>query len=267
MQTNSEQRMRLSSELRLASDRNEFELWYQPQVSLNNLELIGVETLLRWRHPVHGLLPPNTFIDILERSVVAEGVGDWIINQACFTAADWMHRGLGKIRMGINLFPAQLQSGRLHSVVSSALTRYHLEPSQIELEITENTVLKNTNRSTKDLRKLRSSGVGVAFDDFGTGFASLSILQKYPLTRLKIDKSFVDQIERKAGNAAIVGAVVEMAKSLNLTVIAEGVESAAQEQVLGKSGCDEAQGYRYGRPMQAADILERYLPDQILEAR
>jgi EAL domain-containing protein (putative c-di-GMP-specific phosphodiesterase class I) len=196
---------------------------------------------------------------VLERSAIAEEVGDWIVEQACAATAEWERVGLGRLRVGVNLFAAQLRSGRLFGVVSSALHKHGLAPDQLELEITENTVLRHSNQSTKALRKLKSLGVGVAFDDFGTGFASLSLLQKYPLTRLKIDRSFVSRIDRKAGDAAIVKAVIGMANSLDLKVIAEGVETAEQEAALVLLGCDEAQGYRYGRPMQAAEIVHAYL--------
>jgi diguanylate cyclase (GGDEF)-like protein/PAS domain S-box-containing protein len=259
MQNTSEQRHRLGSELRRALANHEFELWYQPQVSLSDNSLAGVEALLRWRHPDHNLLTPQAFIEVLEHSAIAEEVGDWIVEQACAATADWRRVGLGSLRVGVNLFAAQLRSGRLFEVVSSALQKHGLSPDQLELEITENTVLRHSNQSTKALRKLKSIGVGVAFDDFGTGFASLSLLQRYPLTRLKIDRSFVARIDRKAGDAAIVKAVVGMAKSLDLMVIAEGVETAEQEAALVLLGCDEAQGYRYGRPMPAAGIVEAYL--------
>ncbi len=260
MQNRSEQELRLSTELRSALTNGEFELWYQPQVSLADRSLVGVEALLRWRHPRHGLLQPHAFIDILERSVVAEIVGDWIINEACSTAAAWERGGLGKIRMGVNLFPVQLRSARLFQVVLAALARHGLGADQLELEITENTVLRHSSHSAKALRKLKTLGVGVAFDDFGTGFASLGLLQKYPLTRLKIDRSFVACIDQGAGDAAIVGAVVCMAKSLGLVVIAEGVECAGQEKALIALGCEEAQGYLYGRPVQAPDIVRQYRP-------
>jgi PAS domain S-box-containing protein len=259
MQNNSEQRHRLGSELRRALANDEFELWYQPQVCLANKALAGVEALLRWRHPDHELLTPQAFIEVLERSAIAEEVGDWIVEQACAATAEWERVGLGRLRVGVNLFAAQLRSGRLFGVVSSALHKHGLAPDQLELEITENTVLRHSNQSTKALRKLKSLGVGVAFDDFGTGFASLSLLQKYPLTRLKIDRSFVARIDRKAADAAIVKAVIGMATSLDLKVIAEGVETAEQEAALVLLGCDEAQGYRYGRPMQAAEIVHAYL--------
>ncbi|WBH15846.1 putative bifunctional diguanylate cyclase/phosphodiesterase [Sphingomonas radiodurans] len=259
MQNSSEQKHRLGTELRQALANAEFELWYQPQVALPSRALLGVEALLRWRHPDHGLLPPQTFIEVLAESTIAEEVGDWIIEQACVAAAAWGRTGLGPLRVGVNMFPAQLRSDRLFTVVSSALTRNGLDPQQLEIEITENTVLRHSKQATKALKKLKALGVGIAFDDFGTGFASLSLLQKFPLTRLKIDRSFVARIDRKAGDAAIVEAVVGMARGLGLAVIAEGVETAAQEAALMTLGCQEAQGYLYGRPMPAATFTQTYL--------
>jgi diguanylate cyclase (GGDEF)-like protein/PAS domain S-box-containing protein len=258
MQNRSEERHRLGRELRKALANGEFELWFQPQISLSNNTLSGAEALLRWRHPDRGLLAPQAFIEVLEESAIAEDVGDWIVERACAAAADWKQTGLGSVRVGVNLFAAQLRSGRLFSVVTSALLRHALSPAQLELEITENTVLRHNNQSTRALRKLRSLGVGIAFDDFGTGFASLSLLQRYPLTRLKIDRSFVTSVDQKAGDAAIVHAVIMMAHGLGLTVIAEGVETAEQEALLLRLGCDEAQGYRYGRPTSAEALVESY---------
>lgn len=258
MQNSSEQRHRLSAELRQALAMNEFELWYQPQVRLTDNSPTGVEALLRWRHPDHGLLAPGAFIEVLENSAIAEEVGDWIVEQACAAAAGWKRAGLGPLRVGVNLFAAQLRSSRLLAVISSALARHGLLAEQLELEITENTVLRHSSQSTKALRKLKSLGVGIAFDDFGTGFASLSLLQKYPLTRLKIDRSFVAHVDRSAADAAIVKAVIGMAKSLDLGVIAEGVETVGQEAALVRLGCDEAQGFRYGRAMTAIAVAESY---------
>ncbi|WP_375419654.1 putative bifunctional diguanylate cyclase/phosphodiesterase [uncultured Sphingomonas sp.] len=259
MQNRSEEKHRLGSELRQAVANGEFELWYQPQIRLRDSSLAGVEALLRWRHPHHGLLAPQFFIQVLEESAIAEEVGDWIIEQACAEATHWDQAGLGPLRIGVNLFAAQLRSGRLFDVVTAALQKHKLSPNKLELEITENTVLRHSSQSTKALRKLRALGVGVAFDDFGTGYASLSLLQRYPVTRLKIDRSFIARVDRKAGDAAIVGAVVSMANSLGLEVIAEGIETIEQEAAVRRLGCDEAQGYRYGRPMPAREIAATYL--------
>ncbi len=252
MQVQADQRNRIVRELRGALERDEFRLHFQPQVSLATGEVRGFEALLRWQHPDHGLLLPSAFMTELEASPVAEEVGDWILRQACQAAVDFAHAGLGQVRMGVNLFAAQLRSGRLCRVVKAALDRSGIAPQQLELEITETTVLRHNAQSTSALRKLKALGVGVAFDDFGTGFASLSLLQKYPLTRLKIDQSFVRDITLGTGDAAIVQAVVGMARNLGLEVIAEGVENPEQEQALRQLGCDEGQGYRYGKPLGPA---------------
>jgi diguanylate cyclase (GGDEF)-like protein/PAS domain S-box-containing protein len=267
MQTDAERRHRLSAELRSALANNEFELHYQPQISLSTGEISGVEALLRWRHPAHGLLLPSQFISLLEESIVAEEVGDWVIQRACQAAAEWKGVAGRELQVGVNLFAAQLRSGRLFNVVASALERHLLAPDQLELEITETTVLSYNSQSTRALRRLKKLGVGIAFDDFGTGFASLSLLQRYPLTRLKIDRSFVARIHRKAGDAAIVGAIIQMAKAFGLSVIAEGVESVAQEAALIRLGCDSAQGFKFGRPMSKNAVLELLLPRDRSSAR
>ena len=255
MQNSSEQKHRLGSEIPRALANGEFELWYQPQICLASKAVCGAEALLRWRHPDHGLMAPAAFIGVLEESVIAEEVGDWIVREACAAAAAWERAGLGALRVGVNLFAVQLRSGRLAAVVCEALEAHELAPDQLELEITETTVLRHSNQSTKALRKLRALGVGIAFDDFGTGFASLSLLQRYPLTRLKIDRSFVARIDRRPGDAAIVKAVVRMATSLGLEVVAEGIETARQENVVVGLGCHEGQGYLYGRPMPLAEFI------------
>ncbi|WP_372730700.1 putative bifunctional diguanylate cyclase/phosphodiesterase [Novosphingobium sp.] len=259
MQSRTERRHRLGSELRHALARQQFELRYQPQVCLKDGHLAGVEALLRWRHPDHGLLAPQTFISILEESAIAEDVGDWIIDQACAAAANWKEAGLGSLRVGVNLFPVQLRSGRLYDVIRNALARHGLGAEAFEVEITENTVLRHDEEATATLQRLKNFGIAIAFDDFGTGFASLSLLQKYPLDRLKIDKSFIRNIDREESDAAIVKAVIGMAQTLGLKVIAEGVETAAQEAALKSLHCHEVQGYLYGRPMLAREITEAFI--------
>lgn len=255
MQRRAENKLRLGRELRKAHAEKQFELWYQPQVCLRSGKIIGAEALLRWRHLEHGILSPDKFISVLESSAIAESVGDWIVNEACAAAARWAEQGLGNIRIGINLFGAQLRSNRIFGVFSSAIDRHGIRPDQIEIEITENTVLRHMNHSMEAVQRLKEIGVGVAFDDFGTGFASLSLLQKYPLTRLKIDRGFITDLERAFGDAAIVGGVINIAKSLGLSVIAEGIECAGQERILTALGCDEGQGYKYGKPMPEHDLL------------
>ena len=262
MKSRADQMRRLSVDLRQALANNEFEIWYQPQFSVTNKQMTGVEALLRWRHPVHGLLLPQVFMDVLDKSVIAEEVGIWVINEACATAATWNDQGQKHLRFAVNLFPAQLCTGRLYDSVTQALARHDVSPDQLELEITENTVLRHSKNGVEDLNKLRNLGVGVAFDDFGTGFASLSILQEFPLTRLKIDRSFIARIDQNAADEAIVTAVVTMAKSLGLSVIAEGVESVEQEAVIKRIGCNEVQGYLYGHALPAHQFQSKWILEE-----
>lgn len=259
LQSGAERMRKLSVDLRQAFANNEFEIWYQPQFSAENLQISGVEALLRWNHPEHGILLPHTFMEVLDKSVIAEEVGNWVINEACAAAANWNCIEQTPLRVAVNLFPAQLCTGRLYEVVTTALAHHGIRAAQLELEITENTVLRHNKNGIKDLAKLRKLGVGIAFDDFGTGFASLSLLQKYPLTRLKIDRSFIAKIDKNVGDEAIVTAVVAMAKSLGLTVIAEGIETVRQEAVVRRTGCNEVQGYLYGRPVSSNTFCSKWV--------
>jgi diguanylate cyclase (GGDEF)-like protein/PAS domain S-box-containing protein len=258
MQEASQARRRLSAELQGAFVDQEFTLLYQPQVRIGDGRIVGAEALLRWQHPRHGLLVPSIFLRVLESGPLAVLVGDWIIATACAQAARWRAEGLGPIRIGVNLFAAQVRDRRIVAAVRAALARNDLAAESLELEITENIVLREDDTIAAVLAELRDIGVGIAFDDFGTGFASLSMLKNYPLTKLKIDRSFVRHIDSDVGDSAIVEAVIGLAGTLGLGVIAEGIESAEQEAAVRRLGCDEGQGYHYGRPI-AADAFAALL--------
>lgn len=255
LQSGAEQKRLLGADLRTALANNEFEIWYQPQFSITDYQLTGVEALLRWRHPIHGLLSPQIFMDVLDKSVIAEEVGNWVINEVCATAAYWKGIAPKPLRFAVNLFSAQLCTGRLFKTVTKALRRHGTQAEELELEITENTVLRHSKNGIQHLAKLKDLGVGIAFDDFGTGYASLSILQKFPLTRIKIDRTFITGIDKNSGDEAIVTAIVTMAKSLGLAVIAEGVETVEQEAVVKRTGCTEVQGHLYGRAIAADEFF------------
>jgi EAL domain-containing protein (putative c-di-GMP-specific phosphodiesterase class I) len=212
---------------------------------------------LRWRHPQRGLLMPGAFIDSLTNNAVAVEVGRWIILTACRQAATWRGMGLPLQRIGINVFPPQFQGDVLSKAIEDALHETQLPPESIELEITENSTL-NYGDAFDTLKNLHDKGVRIAFDDFGTGYASLSYLTRFPLSRIKIDRSFVRKITDDANAAAIVRSLIVMAHNLNLEVIAEGVETEAQAEFLRGEGCEEAQGFLYGEPIPAANF-ERYL--------
>ncbi|MFD0986904.1 sensor domain-containing phosphodiesterase [Methyloligella solikamskensis] len=245
-------------ELRRAFQQNEFELFYQPQVATRTKQLTGAEALLRWNHPERGLLPPSAFLEVLSEKPTAADVGEWILRQACMQAVKWRRQSPG-FRMGVNLFAAQFRSGRLLTSVQNALAESGLPPEALELELVENILLRNDDRTLALLRELRRIGVGLAFDDYGTGYASLSLLKRYPVTRLKIDRSFVHDLTVDEEDAAVVKAVIYLGKSFGLDVIAEGVETEAQRVALDAAGCQEAQGYLFGRPMPASQFTAEFL--------
>jgi diguanylate cyclase (GGDEF)-like protein/PAS domain S-box-containing protein len=243
-------------EIRRAAATQEFVLYYQPQIRVADGKIVGAEALLRWKHPDKGILAPGAFIAVLGQSTCASDVGDWIIRQACEQAASWQAQGLGQLRIGVNLFPCQFQDGSLFSSVAAALKASGLSPSALELEITENIALTSDDRTLEILQDLRKIGVGLSFDDFGTGYASLTHLTKFPLSRLKIDRSFVQSVERESPESGtIVSSMIAMAHELGLEVVAEGVETDAQKAFLMRSGCDEVQGYLYGKPMPADQFI------------
>jgi diguanylate cyclase (GGDEF)-like protein/PAS domain S-box-containing protein len=253
-------RRELDTELRRACANQEFVLYFQPQVRSSDGAVIGAEALLRWRHPERGILAPGAFIDALCESAVAIETGRWILTTACKTAAAWRAKGLPPIRMGVNLFPAQFRSGSLLQDVEHALSESGLPSEALELEITENIALGREEGTLAPLKALRAKGIGIAFDDFGTGYASLSYLTRYPLTRIKIDRSFVQKIgSQSAGeDTAVVRSIIVMGRNLGLEVIAEGVETAAQAAFLNAEGCHELQGFLFGKPMPA-DAFEDLL--------
>ncbi len=246
----------LSSSMRQAWENKEFELYYQPQVYLSDGRISGAEALIRWNHPTQGVLPPSVFLRALESSLLVVPVGEWILRTACEQAALWQ-RTHADFRMGVNLFAAQFRMRDFSDVVERALSDFGLPASSLELEITENTILRNEQRIMKPLHYLRSLGVGIAFDDFGTGYASLSLLKDYPVTRLKIDRSFVSGSELCNKNELIIETVVSLASGFNLKVTAEGIETQTQADLMRHFACDEGQGYLYGRPMTASDFTAR----------
>jgi diguanylate cyclase (GGDEF)-like protein len=249
-------RRRLDLELRRAFVASELELYFQPQIRLSDNAVVGAEALLRWRHPQRGVLAPGAFIEALAESTHATEVGRWVIRTACAQAAAWRAAGLPLGRIGVNLFPQQAYDAVLAQDVMQALADCGLPAQALELEITENIALNRDNSA--GLRRLHQAGVKLAFDDFGTGYASLAYLTRLPLSRIKIDRSFIGSVTREAQVAAIVRSLIAMAHNLDLGVIAEGVESAEQADFLRQEQCEEAQGFLYAEPLPAAEF-EAYL--------
>ncbi len=251
-------RRALRDELLTALRNGELVLYYQPQVRLASGTIFGFEALIRWNHPTRGLLLPGAFLPALEESALALEIGWWTLNEAC-RAASVLNRQMScGIKMGVNLFPGQLHSPLLASKVTVALDSHGLTPGLLELEVTETTALRDDCRSLDAMDALRSLGVGIAFDDFGTGYASLSSLQRYPLTTLKIDRGFIKDLSKCPKDNAITRALIAMSKDLGLDTIAEGIETAEQERCLISLGCPAAQGYRYGKPVTLESILSTF---------
>lgn len=240
-------------DLRRALRAGELELYYQPQVRLATGVITGFEALIRWNHPKKGLLLPGAFLPALEQSALALEIGWWTLDEACRQIAR-LNRDGGSFKVAVNLFPAQFRALNLLENVAEAIARHGISPACLELEITEEVALNSDERSLKTLTALRDMGVGIAFDDFGTGYASLFSLKRYPLTTLKIDRGFVRDLQTDQSSTAITRALIGIGNDLGLITIAEGIETAEQEAALLRLGCPSGQGYRYGKPMPEADI-------------
>ena len=251
-------RRAFEQELRQAFERKEFELFYQPQFSAETRELTGAEALIRWHHPHRGLLSPASFIDVLSQKPSAPEIGEWILRTASSQAARW-RKQRKDFRIGVNLFAVQFRHGNLVQVVRKVLDETGLPGEAVELEIVENILLHDEPDTLRLLNDLRTLGVGLAFDDYGTGFASLSILKRYPVSRLKIDRTFIRDVDTNPEDEAVVRAILYLGRSFGMNVIAEGVETEAQLSFLQKSGCQEVQGYLLGRPVPSAEFEERFL--------
>jgi diguanylate cyclase (GGDEF)-like protein/PAS domain S-box-containing protein len=262
LRAQAQSRRGLQVELRRAFAENELELYFQPQIRLADEAVVGAEALLRWRHPQRGVVSPGAFIQTLAESSLASAVGGWIIREACVKTSAWRAMGLALNRISINLFPSQCRSSELLLDIEGALLMSGLPPDIIELEISETFALHNDD-SIAPLQDLHNRGIKLAFDDFGTGYASLSYLTKFPVSRIKIDRSFIAKVTDDAENAAIVRSLIAMAHNLKLGIIAEGVETEAQARFLLEERCEEAQGFLYAKPLCAADF-EAYLRERRL---
>jgi diguanylate cyclase (GGDEF)-like protein len=254
-------RRHLDLELRRAFRDGEFELHYQPQIDLATGLPSGAEALLRWRHPERGLLMPVAFIDALARSAIAPAVGNWILQQACRDAASWPPAGGRRLKVGVNLFPAQFNDDALVDKVDAALAASGLAPEQLEIELTETIALREDGVAERTLGQLRRRGIRVSYDDFGTGHASLSMLHRLPVDRVKIDRSFVRDLVESRGDKAIVRSITLIARNFDMEVIAEGVESDEQAMLLREFGCHEVQGFLYSRALPRP-VFDQWLAER-----
>jgi predicted signal transduction protein with EAL and GGDEF domain len=244
--------------LRLAAERDEFLLHYQPIWDVRSGDISGVEVLVRWSSQEYGLVTPSEFIPLAEESGDIEVIGEWVLRATCEQGRAWLDAGFALPRLSVNVSSLQLREPRLFALIESALHEARFLPELLGVEITESALLADESAVSRNLECLRRLGVRVALDDFGTGFSSLSHLLRYPIDTLKIDQTFVREIGRKGRSGPVISALVAMAHRLDLHVVAEGVETARQEAFLRREACDALQGFRLARPMEAA-ALERLL--------
>ncbi|KQL50205.1 hypothetical protein AN963_09210 [Brevibacillus choshinensis] len=246
-------RIELESDLRKAVKRNELELYYQPQIQTGSYSMIGVEALVRWRHPNKGLLSPGVFIPIAEETGLIYDIGTWTLQEACRQMKEWHRAGGPLIPVSVNLSSRQFHQSNLVEYIREILEQTGLEPHYLELEITES-MMMDAAVSTEILRELHEFGVKISLDDFGTGYSSLSYLKQFPIHKLKIDRSFISDITKNASDQAIVATIISMARHLNMEVIAEGIETKGQLDFLMENSCQEIQGYYFSRPLPAEEV-------------
>jgi diguanylate cyclase (GGDEF)-like protein len=257
MNTNIQENLLLVSSLRAALTRLEFVLHYQPVVDLSTGRIVGAEALVRWQHPEKGLVPPVQFISAAEKSGLIVELGEWVLNEACRQLVEWQQGGNSDFVMAVNLSTVQFRRGNVDEMVDSILQRTGLNPACLELEITESTLIQDTEKFIVSLQKLKTLGIKISIDDFGTGYSNLSYLQRFAVDKLKIDQSFVMRLKNGPQERAIVSAIIQMARSLNLKTTAEGIEDAAVGEELLAMGCPLGQGYYFARPLPAGEFLQR----------
>jgi diguanylate cyclase (GGDEF)-like protein len=248
--------MNLEAKLRRAIERQEFVLYYQPKFNIHNRTCIGAEALIRWNEPGEGMISPAVFIPLAEESGLIGPITDWVMKEACRQNSEWQQQGYKPIRMAINLSPKQFNQENIAKRIFNQIICSDLAPKYVELEITEGALVEDVEKSNRMLNELKTWGIHISIDDFGTGYSSLSYLKKFPLDTLKIDQSFVRDLMKDSDDAAIVSAIIAMAKSLRFNVIAEGVETAEQLNYLAANGCHEVQGYYTGRPVPAEEFVQ-----------
>jgi diguanylate cyclase (GGDEF)-like protein len=262
LQASTLERLQLEIQLRKAIEEKQLEVFYQPKLCLANGRLDAVEALVRWRHPAMGMVPPGDFIGLAEETGLIGAIGEFVLRESCRQACEWQSQGLDPIRVSVNLSVHQLRHGKLVSLVRQVLEETGLAPQWLELELTESQLLDSVEHIIATFHQLRELGVKLAIDDFGTGYSSLSYLKRFPVDYVKIDQAFIRGLEEGTEDAAITHAIIDMAHSLGLKVVAEGVENQAQLDFLRVNGCDEVQGYLISRPIEAgalAGVLNAYV--------
>jgi EAL domain-containing protein (putative c-di-GMP-specific phosphodiesterase class I) len=247
--------MGVETQLRMALEANEFSLVFQPQIRLIDQQVIGVEALLRWHHPHLGRVSPATFIPIAEETGLIVPIGEWVLREACQQQLRWQQHGLPALMMAVNISALQFQQPAFCQQVKIIIQETGIDPQYLELELTESGIMKRAELAVQTLTELRSQGVKLAIDDFGTGYSSLSYLGKFPIDRIKIDQSFIRNIENTPANQAIVKAIIALADNLGLQTVAEGVETVAELNCARSYHCHEVQGYYFAKPMPEAELI------------
>ena len=246
------ERVKLAEELRLALDRAEFELHYQPQVELASGRIVGVEALVRWNHPKRGFIPASVFIPVAERTGQILALNRWVFDEACRQGKAWLEQGIAPRSVAVNISALQFRAaGDLENDIAASLTNWRLPAGMMEIELTELVLMEATQHHTECLKRLRNLGLTIAIDDFGTGYSSLSYLTAYPVDRLKIAQELMFRVDTDSRNATVVRAAIHLARELGFDIVAEGVETEAQAQFLLAAGCVHAQGYYFARPANA----------------
>ncbi len=251
---NSFERLVLENSLRHALERNEFQLHYQPQLDIRSGKITGVEALIRWHHPDLGFIPPMEFIPIAEETGLIHPLGEWVIRTACQQKKIWHQQGLKSLKVAFNLSARQFHYANLLELITNIIKEIDLDPSSLDLELTESTIMSHLEETTETLKKLKDMGMNISIDDFGTGYSSLMYLKSFPIDTIKIDKSFVRDVTTDADDRAITQAIISMAHSLKLDVVAEGVETAPQLAFLQSQDCDKMQGFLYSKPLPPTEL-------------
>lgn len=252
------ERLSLENSLRLAIERGEFVLYYQPQIDINTNTLIGVEALIRWNHPQNGLISPAKFIPVAEDTGLIIPIGEWVLREVCQQHFKWVDFGLPRIQIAVNVSAIQFQEKQFLFMLQEIFKNYNMNPAYMELELTEGILMKNANAATKELHLLKELGVKLSIDDFGTGYSSLQYLSQFPIDKLKIDQTFIRTMVTHSSSLAIVESIASLADKLHIKVIAEGVESNEELKILQKCGCNEVQGYFFAKPLPADKFVEWY---------
>ena len=255
------ERLTLENSLRLALDKKELFLVYQPQMDIGTGKITGLEALLRWQHPELGLVPPDKFIRIAENSGLIMPIGEWVLRTACSQARKWQDEGLPAVSVAVNVSAVQFRQEDFCELIRRVLHETGLAPQYLELELTESLLLANADVMLSVLEELNAMGLTLAIDDFGTGYSSFSYLKHFRVSKLKIDRSFIRDVAVNPDDAAITTAIISMAKSLNLKVIAEGVEDEAQMSFLRAHQCDEIQGYYFSKPLAVDKVADKLRGD------